>query len=104
MPRHAPELECSTEDKASLVAITKSRIEEARMVERARIILAWVDGKEIQQVARELGVSVPTVTKWRRRFALWGLRDCDGRASRLLTTPSFATGYWRCCRRSNSGW
>src|SRR5271170_3469966 len=74
MPRHAPELECSAEDKASLVAITKGRIEEARVVERARIVLACLDGKEIQQVARELGVSIPTVTKWRRRFALWGLR------------------------------
>src|SRR5450631_4187978 len=74
MPRHAPVLECSAEDKASLVAITKSRIEEARTVERARIILACLDGKEIQQVARELAVSIPTVTKWRRRFALWGLR------------------------------
>ena len=74
MPRHAPQLECAAEDKASLLAITKSRIEEARTVERARIILACLDGKEIQQVARELGVSIPTVTKWRRRFALWGLR------------------------------
>jgi transposase len=74
MPRRAPELECSAEDKASLVDITKSRIEEARSVERARIILACLDGKEIQQVARELGISIPTVSKWRRRFALWGLR------------------------------
>src|ERR1039457_2646784 len=40
MPRQAPELECSAEDKASLADITKSRIEEARAVERARIILA----------------------------------------------------------------
>src|SRR5450631_18138 len=45
-----------------------------RVVERARIILACLDGKEIQQVARELAVSIPTVTRWRRRFALWGLR------------------------------
>src|ERR1700684_4523359 len=74
MPRHAPELECSVEDKASLVAITKSRIEEARAVERARIILACLKGKEIQQVAGELDVSIPTVTKWRQRFSLWGLR------------------------------
>ena len=74
MPRHAPELECSAEDKASLVDIAKSRIEEARAVERARIILACLEGKEIQQVAGELGVSIPTVTKWRRRFALWGVR------------------------------
>jgi transposase len=33
-----------------------------------------LEGKEIQQVARELGVSIPTVSKWRRRFSLWGLR------------------------------
>jgi transposase len=74
MPRHAPVLECSAEDKASLIAIAKSRIEEARAVERARIILARLDGKEIQQVARELKVSVPTVSKWCKRFSLWGLR------------------------------
>src|SRR5215467_3335319 len=74
MPRHAPKLECSAEDAASLVAISKSRIGEARTVERARIILACLEGKEIQVVARELGVSAPTVGKWRQRFALWGLR------------------------------
>jgi transposase len=74
MPRHAPELECSAEDVASLVAISKSRVEEARTVERARIILVCLEGKEIQQVAREVGVSVPTVSKWRKRFALGGLR------------------------------
>jgi transposase len=67
-------LECSAEDKASLIAISKSPTEEARAVERARIILACLEGKEIQQVAQELSVSVPTVSKWRRRFALWGLR------------------------------
>lgn len=74
MPRHAPELECSAEDRASLVALTKSRTAESRAVERARIILAGLEGKEIQQVARELKVSVPTVSKWRQRFSVWGLR------------------------------
>jgi transposase len=80
MPRHAPALECSVEDKADLVAITKGRTEEARAAERAKIILACLEGKEIQQVARELKVSIPTVTKWRKRFALWGprgLRDLE---------------------------
>ena len=59
MPRHAPKLECSIDDKASLVALTKSRTTEARAVERARIILACLEGKEIQQVARERRVSYP---------------------------------------------
>src|SRR4029077_15467292 len=78
MPRHAPELECSVEDKASLAALARSRTAEAHAVERARIILACLEGMEIQQVAREQGVCVATVSKWRRRFALWGgkgLRD-----------------------------
>jgi transposase len=74
MPRHAPVLECSADDKASLTAISNSHTEEARMVERARIILGSLEGKEIQQVARELGISIPTVSKWRQSFALWGLK------------------------------
>src|SRR6516164_6917085 len=74
MPRHAAELECSTEDRASLVALSKSGTAEARVVERARIILACLEGKEIQQVARELKVSVPSVSQWRQRFSLWGVR------------------------------
>ena len=48
------------------------------MVERARIILGCLEGKEMQQVARDLKVSTPTVRKWRERFArqgLAGLRD-----------------------------
>ena len=56
------------------MALTKSRTAEVRAVERARIILACLGGKEIQQVARELRVSVPFVSKWHHRFSLWGLR------------------------------
>lgn len=74
MPRHAPVLEVSPEDVAGLTAISTSGVEEARLVERARIVLACLDGKQIQQVAQEFGVSIPTVSKWRQRFALWGLR------------------------------
>ena len=61
-----------------IVALSKSGTAEARVVERARIILACLEGKEIQQVARELKVSVPSVSKWRQRSSFWGLRGlCD---------------------------
>src|SRR5487761_1845372 len=78
MPRHASRLECSTETRAELVAISRSRSAEMRMVERARIVLACLEGKEIQQVAQQVGASVPTVSKWRSRFArdgIGGLRE-----------------------------
>ena len=74
MPRHAPELECSVEDKASLVALANSRTVEAHAVERGRIMLACLEGKEIRQVAGELGVAVATGSQWRQRFSLGGLR------------------------------
>src|SRR5947208_3348972 len=74
MPRHAPVLECSADDKSSLLAVSASRTEEARLVERARIILGSLEGKQIQQVAAELGISIPTVSKWRKSFALWGVK------------------------------
>ena len=48
--------------QGQFVAVAKSQTAEARAVERARIILACLEGKEIQQVAQELGVSIPTVT------------------------------------------
>src|SRR5215475_5097616 len=74
MPRHAPPLECSADDKAALIAIRKSRTEDTRVIERAKIILARLNGKKIQQVAREMRVSAPTVTMWCKRFLLKGVR------------------------------
>jgi transposase len=55
-------------------SLPNSAILRQKLVRRARIILACLEGKEIQQVARELKVSVPSVAKWRQRFSLWGLR------------------------------
>lgn len=78
MPRQAAPLHCSEEVVAQLTALSRSRREEARLVDRSRLILACLEGKEIQQVARDLGTSIPTVSKWRKRFAdkgLDGLRD-----------------------------
>ena len=51
------------------------------MVERARIVLACLEGKEIQQVAQETGASVPTGGKWRKRFAAEGRRGTAGSAA-----------------------
>jgi transposase len=78
MPRHAAPLDCSAEVRAELTAISRSRKGETRMVERARIVLACLEGKEIRQVAQEVDASIPTVSKWRKRFAekgVAGLRD-----------------------------
>jgi transposase len=80
MPRYASPLECPSETRDELIAISRSRTGEVRMVERARMVLACLEGKEIQQVAQQVGASVPTVSKWRSRFALDGIRGLRDRA------------------------
>ena len=78
MPRHAVKIQCSQEVRNELIVLSQSRTAEVRRVERARIVLACLEGKQNQEVARAVGTSIPTVSKWRRRFAqrgLDGLRD-----------------------------
>ncbi len=65
------------QDRATLEAWTRSRSIRASHVERARIVLAVADGKGTSGTAREVGVSRPTVIKWRDRFAEQGLAGLD---------------------------
>ena len=67
----------SEQDRATLQSWTRSRSIRASHVERARIVLAVADGKGTSGTARELGVSRPTVIKWRDRFAEHGLAGLD---------------------------
>jgi transposase len=49
---------------------------------RARIILLRAQGVKVEEVARQLGVSVTCVSKWSSRFeaqGLEGLKDAPGR-------------------------
>ena len=63
----------SDQDRATLQAWTRSRSIRASHVERARIVLAVADGKGTSCAARAVGVSRPTVIKWRDRFAEHGI-------------------------------
>ena len=51
-----------------------------------------MEGKEIKQVAQELGVSIPAVTKWRVRFSLFGIRGLNDqqRSGKLVTYEALA--------------
>ena len=66
-------LALSDEDRATLEYWTRCSTVPAGHVERARIVLAIADGAGTSATARPLGVSRPTVIKWRDRFAARGL-------------------------------
>jgi transposase-like protein/transposase len=88
----SPVLELSDEDRATLASWTRSRTLSAGRAERARIVLAVADGAGTSAVARKVGVSRPTVIKWRERFVangLVGLED-EERSGRPKTVDDAA--------------
>ena len=80
MARVAVALTCTAEQRSELMALARSRTEEARLVERAKIVLACLEGKRNDAVGREFGVRPNTVGLWRKRFAAAGLAGLRDRA------------------------
>jgi len=78
MPSSA--LVISDEDRTVLESWTRSSTVPAGRVERARIVLAVADGAGTSAAARSLGVSRPTVIKWRDRFVANGIAGLDDEA------------------------
>lgn len=68
MPKPPHTLRCSEPDRKTLEEWARSRTQEARLVERAKMILQCVQGHSVSDIARRLRVRPNTVIDWRRRF------------------------------------
>jgi len=88
--RTAPQILLSSEERATLVAWTHGRSLPLRLVERARIIQMAADGVRSQDIARELGISRPTVQLWRERFLALRLEGLEKDAPRPGRIPSLS--------------
>ena len=71
--------ELTPEERQALEQLAASRTAQARLVERAQILLAIADGRRPSQVAKDLGVSRPTVYTWIHRFHERGLAGLGDR-------------------------
>jgi len=80
--RRACEIRLTGEDKATLERWSRSRSTEARLVERARIVLLAADGLENKDIAVDVGVTRATVSRWRNRFAERGIPGIEKDAPR----------------------
>jgi len=61
------------EDRATLVSWTRSPSLRAGLAQRARILLAVDAGEGTNAICARLGVSRPTVSLWKKRYAAGGL-------------------------------
>src|SRR3954447_9133981 len=71
--------ELTAQERQALEQLAASRTAQARFVERAQILLAIADGRRPSQVAKDLGLSRPTVYTWLHRFNERGLAGLEDR-------------------------
>ena len=78
MGRPNTALVISEAERRDLEALVRSRSMPHALVRRARIVLRSADGASNRTVARECGVSAPTVSLWRSRYQRDGLAGLHG--------------------------
>lgn len=97
-PRHGQSrerLSVSAADRAELERRVRSQTGQARDAKRARIVLLAAEGRSGVEIADRVGVSDPTVIKWRRAYAeqgQTGLGDAprSGRPREITPEQRFA--------------
>lgn len=90
MVRRVKRIELSEGDQLALVRIVRAGKSEARMIERARIVLCAAEGLKGTDIAERVGCSEPTVVKWRGRFVeqgIAGLKDAPRPGPPLIYGP-----------------
>ena len=95
MPNRVRMLTVPEPDRVKLERRVRDRGAEARVAERARIVLLAAEGLTGPQIAERVGCTEPTVIKWRRQYAedgLAGLEDAPrpGGPSTALTDAAIA--------------
>jgi len=81
----------SNDERKMLTVWSRGRSTPARLVLRAKIVLAAADGKTNETIADELHTSKPTVGRWRNRFATRRIAGIEKDAPRPGRTPAITT-------------
>lgn len=86
--RRACTITLTEEDRTTLERWSRARSTEARLVERARIVLLAAEGRENKDIAAELGITRATVGRWRDRYAARGVAGIEKDAPRGGRPPA----------------
>src|SRR5688572_21281516 len=80
--RVAIPIQLTDEERLTLLRWSRGRSTPARLIQRARIVLAAAAGQRNLEIAEELGTDNQTVGRWRSRFATHGLAGIQQDAPR----------------------
>lgn len=90
--RRATEIKLDENTRRKLDAISRSRSASVRLVERARIVLLSAQGRENIEIAKVLRISRQKASRWRERFAEFGIEGIEKDAPRPGRFPSISRG------------
>jgi transposase len=80
--QEAPAVRVTAEERAVLERWAGSPRTEYHLRQRARIVLLAAEGRPTRAIARDMGCTIGTASKWRLRFARKGLAGLDERGRR----------------------
>lgn len=87
----APIIVLTEDERKTLTTWSRGRSTPARLVLRAKIVLAAADGKTNEAIAAELHTSKPTVGRWRSRFAAQRMTGIEKDAPRPGRAPAITS-------------
>ena len=83
-------IDLTAQERGQLERMVAAASSEVRMVERARIVLCAAAGLKGEEIVAHVGCSLPTVVKWRGRYArggITGLKDAPRPGPPLIHGP-----------------
>lgn len=108
MARIARPIEITEEERVELIAASRSMKLEKRQVERAKVILLSLEGKTLEEIAKETHLTRKSVNKWRTRFrdkGLSGLKDAPRPGAKpVITAEQKALVVSKACEKPTGGY
>lgn len=108
MARIPKAIVASSEEIQELQTMNRSLKMEKRYSQRALVILLSLEGKSLDEIIKESGISRPNVNKWRQRFrqqGIAGLRDAprSGKPA-TITAEQKAMVIQKACEKPTGGY
>ena len=75
--RVAPEIVLTSQERAELMRLFRSRLTSVRLEQRAGIVLLAADGFQNKDIAQMLAVGRVQVSRWRQRYSLYRLAGIE---------------------------
>jgi transposase len=94
MPRPLSLRDLTADERAAVERLAHSRTSPARLVERAREVLAALAGESVSAIAERFHITAATVYLWLHRFNAGGLVGLEDKP-RTGRPPTYPRSRWR---------